>query len=50
VNKQLGALNIIAPIPTSPLLYEVGATYYTGIVTFRVEILSPTADNGGGTS
>ena len=50
VNKQLGALNTIAPIPTSPLLYQVGATYYTGIVTFRVEILSPTADNGGGTS
>ena len=50
ISKELGDLNAIAPIPAEPMLYELGSTFYSGVVTFRVEILEPNADNGGGSS
>jgi hypothetical protein len=50
ISKELGDLNNIAPIPSEPLLYELGSTFYSGVITFRVEILEPNADNGGGSS
>lgn len=50
ISKELGDLNNIAPIPSEPMLYKLGSTFYSGVITFRVEILEPNADNGGGSS